>query len=260
MPKQSSATSTATTRKGAAPEAAPRKAIAPAKRRKPPTQVNAARKVAGKVASKLASKGAGRPRAAEVEARLEDLKRTAGLLFLAKGYGNVSLEMIAREARVAVRTIYVKFGGKSGLLAAVLKDKRQQFFASMDMSTDTRPVREVLDDFAQRFYTMITTPEAAGLQRMLAAEASSNPELVQTFFAEGPTISREAIARYLARPEVRAQLRDDLPTAQLPVFLINCILGDQMSRMLLHPDEGTKAQRAKALAERMALFYRSVLR
>ncbi|MDI4631881.1 TetR/AcrR family transcriptional regulator [Pelomonas sp. V22] len=208
----------------------------------------------------VAPKSAGRPRATEVEARLEALRCTAGQLFLAKGYGNVSLEMIAREARVAVRTIYVKFGGKSGLLAAVLQDKRQQFFANMDMSTDTRPVREVLDDFAQRFYTMITTPEAAGLQRMLAAEASSNPELVQTFFAEGPTISREAIARYLSRPEVRAQLHDDLPMAQLPVFLINCILGDQMSRMLLHPDEGTKAQRAKALAERMELFYRSVLR
>ncbi|MCV2348309.1 TetR/AcrR family transcriptional regulator [Paucibacter sp. Y2R2-4] len=226
-------------------------AVAPASKR-------AARSAVVKHAA--VSKSAGRPRAAEVEARLDELKHIAGQLFLHKGYGNVSLEMIAREARVAVRTIYVKFGGKSGLLAAVLKDKRQRFFADMDMEKDPRPLKEVLNDFAARFYTMLTTPAATSMQRMLAAEANSNPELVETFFAEGPNVSRDAIARFLHRPDVRAQLRDDLPFEQLPVYLINCILGDQMSRVLLNPDDGTPEHRAAALAQRMELFYRSVLR
>jgi TetR/AcrR family transcriptional repressor of mexJK operon len=73
-------------------------------------------------------------------------------------------------------------------------------------------------------------------------------------------VTREAIARYLQRPEVRAQLRDDLPMAQLPVFLINCIVGDQLSRVLRDYNEGTPEQCAKALQERLALFYRGVLR
>ncbi|MET0519086.1 MAG: TetR/AcrR family transcriptional regulator C-terminal domain-containing protein, partial [Burkholderiaceae bacterium] len=161
---------------------------------------------------------------------------------------------------VAVRTIYVKFGGKTGLLGAVLQDKRQQFFASMDMARDMRPLKEVLDDFAGRLYRMITTPEAVALQRMLAAEARSNPELVETFFATGPTVTREAIAQFLQRPDIRPQLRDDLPFEQLPVHLTNCILGDQMSRLLLSRQEGTPEQCAQALRGRMALFYNSVLR
>lgn len=235
----------------AAPPAAPPAATPPAPKR-------ASRSAAAKKAA--APKSAGRPRAAEVEARLDELKQVAGQLFLHKGYGHVSLEMIAREARVAVRTIYVKFGGKSGLLAAVLKDKRQRFFADMDLEKDPRPFKDVLNDFAVRFHTMITSPAATSMLRMLSAEAASNPELVETFFAEGPTISRGAIARFLGRPDVRAQLRDDLPFEQLPVHLINCILGDQMTRMLLNPDEGTPEQRATALAQRMELFYRSVLR
>jgi len=207
-----------------------------------------------------ASKGAGRPRAAEVEARLEDLKRTAGCLFLDKGYGNVSLEMIAREARVAVRTIYIKFGGKIGLLRALLQDKRAQFFDTMDMDNDPRPVKEVLDEFATRLYSLLTSPDAVGLQRMLAAEARDNPELVDTFFTMGPNVTRDAIARYLRRPDVRAQLRDDLPEAQLPVHFINCVVGDQLSRVLRDQQEGTPEQCALAMSQRMDLFYRSVLR
>src|SRR5471030_2980895 len=42
-------------------------------------------------------KSAGRPRAADKEARLQNLLDTAAHLFLEKGYGKVSLEMIARS-------------------------------------------------------------------------------------------------------------------------------------------------------------------
>ncbi len=210
--------------------------------------------------AKARPKSAGRPRAGEVEARADELMQVAGQLFLAKGYSKVSLEMIAREARVAVRTIYVKFGGKSGLLGAVLLDKRQQYFSSMDMESDPRPLKEVLNDFAVRFHGMITSPEAVALQRMMAGEACSNAELIQTFFEKGPDITRATIARYLQRPDIRAQLRDGLPEAQLPVFLTNCILGDVLSRLLLGPPKETAEQRANALAQRMDLFYRAVLR
>ena len=70
-------------------------------------------------------KPAGRPRAADMEARMENLLHTAGCLFLEKGYGKVSLEMIAREAHVAVRTIYVKFGGKAGLFDDHFQDLKR---------------------------------------------------------------------------------------------------------------------------------------
>ncbi|RRS04737.1 TetR/AcrR family transcriptional regulator [Aquabacterium soli] len=209
---------------------------------------------------KAEPKAAGRPRAEEVEARTEDLKRTAGRLMLQKGYANVSLEMIAREAHVAVRTIYIKFGGKIGILRALMQDKRDAIFDSIDLERDPRPIREVLDDFATRLYSLLTSPEAVGLQRMLAAEARANPELVDTFFAMGPDVSRGAIAQFLQRPEVRAQLRDDLPFAQLPVLLINTVLGDQLSRVLRDRQEGTPEECALALRQRMEMFYRSVLR
>jgi len=209
---------------------------------------------------KPARKTAGRPRADEVEARADELARIAGKLFLEKGYGKVSLEMIAREARVAVRTIYVKFGGKAGLLGALLLAKREQYFGGVDLAQDQRPLKEAIGDFATRFHDLICSDEAQALQRMLAAEACSNPEFVRTFFEQGPNRTRATIAAYLGRPDVRAQLRDDVAHEQLAVFLINCILGDQMTRMLLQPPLPSPARRAKELAQRLDLFYRAVLR
>ena len=51
------------------------------------------------------TKPAGRPKAADVEARNQELIDASCRLFLEHGYTRVSLETIAREARVAVRTI-----------------------------------------------------------------------------------------------------------------------------------------------------------
>ena len=128
-------------------------------------------------------KAAGRPRAADLESRMQNLVATAASLFIEKGYSNVSLEMIAREAHVAVRTIYVKSGGKVGLFGAVLNNGRAHFFSNIgEMETDTRPIPQILSDFGMRFLSLVTAPASLSLQRMVIAEAKTSPELARTFF------------------------------------------------------------------------------
>lgn len=182
-------------------------------------------------------KVAGRPRAADKEARQQALLHTAAHLFLEKGYAKVSLEMIAREAHVAVRTIYVKFGGKAGLLNAVIENGRAHFFSGMsDMASDPRPMREVLEDFAVRFLELVSVPSFVSLHRMVVAEARTTPELAQTFYQAGPQRTREQLTRFFTRPEVRAQMRPDIPLEMLAVHLTSCLLGDNMLRMLFPPE------------------------
>lgn len=118
---------------------------------------------------------AGRPKAAEAEARLNDLLDTAARLILEKGYGKVSLEAIAKEARVAVRTIYVKFGGKAGLLKAILLRYRAGAFDPAGMETLHRPIRDTLREFGLRFHRLVSTPEATALYQIVVAEAHANP-------------------------------------------------------------------------------------
>ena len=179
------------------------------------------------------AKTAGRPRAAEAEARTQELVEVAARLFLEKGYSKVSLEMIAKQARVAVRTIYVKFGGKSGLFMAVVNAGCAHFFADMhDMETSVRPLRDILLDFSLRFAQLVMSPAVLAMHRMVIAESMANPELATVFFDAGPRITREALQRFFARPDIRGQMRDDVTPYALAVHLVNCIMGDQLRRYL----------------------------
>lgn len=213
-----------------------------------------------KLQNPSAAKCAGRPRSSEREARMHDLIQTAGQLFLRHGYRNVSLEMLAREAHVAVRTIYVKFGGKAGLLNAVLVANRERFFNTQDMEKDQRPLKQIVSDFAAHFLDLVTMPEALSMTRMVIADAPGNEELAQTFFDAGPKQTRDMLTRFFWRPDIRAQLRDDVNLDLLPVHLLNCVSGDQYSKLLFGPTPAPRAQVLRELEERLDLFYRSVLR
>jgi TetR/AcrR family transcriptional repressor of mexJK operon len=206
------------------------------------------------------AKPAGRPRACDLEARNDNLIKTAGQLFLDMGYGKVSLELIARQAHVAVRTIYVKFGGKSGLFQAVLSANRDRFITANQLEDDGRPFREVVGEFAEHFQDMLTTPEALEVQRMVISEARSNPEVGHSFFEAGPRQSREMLATFFARPDIRAQLRDDVPLDQLPAYLLGIVMGDPFSRFLFNPALLPREETMRRMHERLELFYRSVLK
>jgi TetR/AcrR family transcriptional repressor of mexJK operon len=205
-------------------------------------------------------KCAGRPRTSEREARLHDLVATAGRLFLQHGYSKVSLEMLAREAHVAVRTIYVKFGGKAGLLNAVLVANRERFFDTHEMEQDRRPLRQIVSDFGAHFLDLVMLPEALSMARMVIADAPGNVELAQTFFDAGPRQTRDMLTRFFERPDIRAQLRDDVDVALLPVHLLNCVIGDFYTRMLFAPIAQPRVEVLGDLEKRLDLFYRGVLR
>jgi TetR/AcrR family transcriptional repressor of mexJK operon len=166
---------------------------------------------------------------------------------------------MVRAAHVAVRTIYVKFGGKEGLLRAVLAVKRDRFFRSQPMETDTRPLREIVGDFAHQMHDLLISNEAMEMQRVVLAEAPTNRELADAFWNGGPRQTREMLARFFARPEIRAQMRPDAPLELLPGFLMACICGEQL-RSLICPHIGTPEEALRELEGRLDLFLRSVLK
>lgn len=205
-------------------------------------------------------KSAGRPRASEVEARHQNLIETAGQLFLKLGYSKVSLELIAREAHVAVRTIYVKFGGKAGLFKAVLENNREKFFSIDTIESDPRHFKEVILDVSLHFLDMLAAPQAVAVQRMVIAEASANPELAQSFFDGGPRQTRDMLKRFFTRADIRAELRDGIDIDILPLHLSNCVIGDQFARFLFGPGTQTRAEVQHDLEKRLDLFYHAVLK
>ncbi|WP_374585932.1 TetR/AcrR family transcriptional regulator [Pseudoduganella sp.] len=202
---------------------------------------------------------AGRPKAAEAEARLNDLMDTAARLILEKGYSKVSLEAIAKEARVAVRTIYVKFGGKAGLLKAILLRYRAGAFEPIGMESQNRPIRDTLLEFGMRFHSLVSTPSATALYQIVVAEAHANPDLAEAFWDAGPRQTRELLARYFARPDISAQLDTPAPPERLAVYFMNCLMGDQLRRFLFDSRCGV-ATTPEEIEQGVDLFLHGVLK
>lgn len=212
--------------------------------------------------SHVCKSAAGRPKASDAEARMHDLVLTAGAMFLKDGYTKVSLEAIARQAHVAVRTIYVKFGGKLGLLSAALEQRRDQFFGSVEMLADQRPFKEIVEGFAERFLDLMASDDVIAMQRVVMAEAANNPELAEAFYEHGPRRTQDMLNAFFARPDVVALLRDGVTPEQAARHLAGCVKGDQL-HCLLFPRPTVRVSRDETLRllhERLDLFYHGVLR
>lgn len=203
---------------------------------------------------------AGRPKASDAEARMRDLVETAGEMFLKDGYTKVSLEAIARQAHVAVRTIYVKFGGKSGLLAAALAQRRDQFFGSAEMLVDPRPFKDVVIGFSERFLDLMASDDVVAMQRVVMAEAAANPELAEAFYEQGPRRTLDMLVAFFARPEILAQLRDGITPEQAAKHLVSCVKGDQLRCFLFSRQSASAEENLLRLHQRLDLFYHGVLR
>jgi TetR/AcrR family transcriptional repressor of mexJK operon len=207
------------------------------------------------------ARAAGRPREADIDARTQDLLKTAGTLFLEKGYSKVSLEMIAREAHVAVRTIYVKFGGKAGLFNAVIADGRSRYFAIADMASDKRPIEQILNGFGLHLLRLMSLPQIVRMHRMVIAEANTNPELALTFDRAGPGQILEMLTRFFAQAEHKARFRADFPADTLALHLFNCILGDQVTRLMFEPQkQASDADMLRKVAQGLDFFFKTTLR
>src|SRR5258707_1952604 len=85
-------------------------------------------------------------------------------LFLADGYVATTVEAVARRARVAARTVYVRFGTKAALFKRVV---------DVAIVGDTQPVDVLGRDWMQQ---ALTAPTLAG---RLAAGAAAGRQIME---------------------------------------------------------------------------------
>lgn len=144
----------------------------------------------------------GRPRKGEEFLSRDRLLDTALKLFLEYGYGNLSLETIARDARVSMRTLYSQFGGKAGLFGAVIKRCSDPFVTvlSEESAMEGRP-ENVLVPFARQFLQSITRPDAVRIRTILIGESLHFPDLALQFYEQGPQRTLAYLAQFFARQQ-----------------------------------------------------------
>ncbi len=195
-------------------------------------------------------KAGGRPTLEESEIRLQRVLDVAKRNFLLTGYPETCLETIARESRIAKKTIYSRFGNKAGLFNAILQPLRQSWIARLQsiVIESDRP-ESVLEAAALQLLDVSTRAETIELQRLLLAESRRFPDLIEGQYDErGALTGMAPLADYLQRAAASGKLQLEDPELAAEQFA-HLVLGGIRERMLhgvaRRPDVSARKRAAK---------------
>lgn len=172
--------------------------------------------------------------------------------FLERGYGATSIDAVARRAGVSKRTIYRCVTTKADLLAAIITDRREAFFLSIDMSkVDGLELEEALKYVLAKFTRLILSEESIALYRLVIAESPRFPELASTFDREGPARGIALLAGLLEQWRDRGLLQiGDVRTAAAMLLSMASAEPQRLAALGLarSPDEDIDARVKTAVA------------
>ncbi|HXH02809.1 MAG TPA: TetR/AcrR family transcriptional regulator, partial [Candidatus Competibacteraceae bacterium] len=174
--------------------------------------------------------------------KVQQILAAAREVFMAHGYGEASMDTIARSAGVSKATLYAHFAGKEQLFAAIIDGECRRYTQELlDIEVAAAgDVERSLRELAQRFLALLLSPRALCVYRMILAEASRFPELGRIFFEAGPKAMRERLAHYLERAAQRGLIAVEQPELAAEHF-IGLVKGQMQLRGLLGmelPDAG----------------------
>ena len=124
--------------------------------------------------------GRGRPVPAELTRKQEYLLQVAREHFIARGFGESSIDGIAAATGISKMTIYRWYGSKTDLFRAVmLKLADETVMQLHNPVSDERSLDEVLYELAWTLYELQLKPASVALTRLMIAEAIRFPEVVR---------------------------------------------------------------------------------
>jgi TetR/AcrR family transcriptional repressor of mexJK operon len=141
-------------------------------------------------------------------ARVQRILAAARTLFLKLGYGDTSMDAIARRAAVSKATLYSHFAGKDALFAALIVSECRHLSGQIGRrALDEPDVRDALLRVAHDFNNLLCTGSGLTMYRIVVAEAPRFPELGRVFYDSGPTIMIDRIADLLRQAADRGLLK-----------------------------------------------------
>jgi TetR/AcrR family transcriptional repressor of mexJK operon len=116
--------------------------------------------------------------------------------FIESGFGNTSMDDIARRAGTTKRTVYNNFGSKERLLEAVIDHSILLFETAvppLGPEADPHQIR----DFCEILVQSMTWRAAIGLQRLVISEGPTFPEIATRLSLRISAAMRQPLAQFL---------------------------------------------------------------
>lgn len=175
-------------------------------------------------------------------------------LFLKHGFAATSLDRVIERAGGSRRIIYQTYGGKEGLLEAVVSQGCQGIIEQLDLdSLLEMPPADALSRIGDTFLDMLTAPRKIALLRLVTAESTHAPELGRQFMAAGPERGYKLILSYFRGAMEAGKLSLPDPETSARQFL-ELVKGDLTFRVMFYGDVPDKATRRRYVDAAVTVF------
>jgi TetR/AcrR family transcriptional repressor of mexJK operon len=147
-----------------------------------------------------------RPPEADSAKRLAILD-AATALFIAQGYGAVSMDAIARAASVSKATLYAYFHSKDQLFATIIREACQTNLVVQEfLPEDQEDIHAALTRFANRMLCFLLEDRSLAIHRVVIAESIRFPELGRAFYDSGPRTFTSSFSAWLSQQTAAGRL------------------------------------------------------
>lgn len=163
------------------------------------------------------------PAEAPLSRKRQLVLQAAAELFIAQGYGAVSMDAVAKAAGVSKATLYAHFASKDALFATIVGEAaRRGPVEASRMPEEVGDVAEALRALGGKVLRFLLDPRTVAIARVAIAESARFPELGAAFMASGPMAFQTHVAEWLAR--LHAQGAIHAPDADLAAQHLGALL------------------------------------
>jgi AcrR family transcriptional regulator len=173
--------------------------------------------------NKTSKKTPGRPRSQESDRAI--LEATVELLGQV-GFDAMSIEAIAKQAKVGKTTIYRRYSSKEELVADAIESIRQDVIIP-----DTGNLKSDLDELIKNAAQITLSPVGRQTVTMIISSAASNERFAQIYRTKYLQPRREAFAVVIERAKNRKEIPADLD----PGLIFDSISGIMLYALIFPP-------------------------
>jgi TetR/AcrR family transcriptional repressor of mexJK operon len=190
--------------------------------------------------------------------KAESILAAAEREFLARGFGVVSMDAIARAAGASKATVYAHFANKEELFGAVVARVSRRRFGGFSVGDlDPHAAEASLTTIARSFLELVLSPEGIAVNRIVVAEVTRFPALGEVFWQVGPAGTRSQVEEFLGRANGVGSLAIQDARVAAEQFL-SLVRGEIHLRYLLRLETQPKpAQLRAAVRASVATFLRA---